>query len=140
MKHLILSVLIATGFTSVSNAQEKKETPPAIVSTAFNKAFPKASKVKWEKEKAGYEAGFVQNGKEMSAVYDSEGHLKETEVEINITELPQIAQTYLKTNYKNAAVKEATKITMADGKIVYEAELNKKDIIFDAKGNFMKVE
>jgi hypothetical protein len=37
-------------------------------------------------------------------------------------------------------VKEAAKITQADGAIMYEAEVNGKDLIFDASGKFVKQE
>lgn len=144
MKRVILVMLIAAGFVSVSKAQEKKvgkkDAPPTSVSAAFNKAFPGSSNVKWEKEESDYEVGFMQNGKEMSAVYDTKGSLKETEVLMNVSELPQAAQDYVKKNYKNATVKEAAKITKADGEVVYEAEVNKKDLIFDTAGKFLKVQ
>ena len=144
MKRIILAAVMASGFAFVSEAQEKKEgkmdTPPATVSAAFNKSFPGSSKVKWEKEKSDYEAGFMQNGKTMSAVFDSKGSLKETEVVIKTSELPTGVQQYLKTNYKGSKIQEAAKITRANGEVLYEAEVNKKDLIFDVKGNFLKAQ
>ena len=116
MKRIILAAVMASGFAFVSEAQEKKEgkmdTPPATVSAAFNKSFP------------GY----------------SKGSLKETEVVIKTSELPNGVQQYLKTNYKGSKIQEAAKITKANGEVVYEAEVNKKDLIFDTKGNFLKAQ
>jgi len=47
---------------------------------------------------------------------------------------------YVKAHYKGATAKEAAKITKADGTVNYEAEVSKKDVIFDAKGKFIKEE
>jgi hypothetical protein len=132
------SILATAGF-----AQEKKEskhTAPAAAKAAFEKAFPGVSKVKWGQEGKEYEANFVQNGKKMSAVYDSRGVLKETEEDIKITELPAAVAAYVKEHHKGAAIKEAAKITKPNGEVNYEAEVNKMDLIFDANGKFIKAE
>jgi hypothetical protein len=142
MKRLALPVLIiALAASSVfSQARPKQAAPPAAAKTAFEKAFPGASKIKWGKEKEEYEVNFVQNGKEMAAVYDAGGHLKETEVDIKQSELPAPVLDYIKQHYKGASVKEAAKITKPGGEVNYEAEVNKKDIIFDAAGKFLREE
>ena len=52
---------------------------------------------------------------------------------------PQIyTNSYIKTHYNDASITEAAHIVKGDGKIVYEAEVNKKDILFDANGKFLK--
>ncbi|MEO5594617.1 MAG: PepSY-like domain-containing protein [Chitinophagaceae bacterium] len=139
MKQIILSVIVLMGITLSGNAQkEKKMAPPAAATTAFGKAFPGAEKVKWGKEKNDYEAEFVLKGKEMSAVYNNNGVLKETEEDIKIAALPSSVITYVKEHYPKAVIKEAAKITMPTGEINYEAEVNKKDLIFDASGKFIR--
>jgi len=119
-------------------AQDKKADAPAAAKAAFQKAFPGATKVKWGKEDADFEVNFSQSGKEMSAVYDAAGTLKETEEEIKVSALPASVTAYVKQHYKGAAIKEAAKITKPGGEINYEAEVNKTDVLFDADGNFLK--
>ena len=136
---LLLAMLTASALTSLAQ-NEKKAIPPVAAKTAFEKAFPGAEKVKWGKEKAGYEVNFSLKGKQMAAVYDNNGVLKETEEDIKITALPSPVTTYIKTHYANAAIKEAAKITKAGGEINYEAEVNKKDLIFDVNGKFIREE
>ncbi|MFT3674299.1 MAG: PepSY-like domain-containing protein [Chitinophagaceae bacterium] len=137
-------VLLLAGFASLGvPAQQKTETtatPPVSVKTAFEKKFSGASKVKWEKEDNDYEVNFVFQKKEMSAVFDNQGTWKETEEEIKVTELPVAAMTYIKSQYKGAKIKEAAKITKAGGGINYEAEINKKDVLFDEQGRFIREE
>jgi len=132
----ILTVLAFTGFAQ----KEKNTAAPAAAKAAFEKAFPGSTKIKWGKEKADYEVNFSLQGKEMSAVYDGKGILKETEEDIKIQALPAVTVDYIKQHYKGAAIKEAAKITKPDGTINFEAEVNKKDLIFKADGTFIKEE
>ena len=142
-KHLLLLAVsfgLATAGFSQKEEKEKSATPPAVVKTAFEKAFPGATKTKWEKEDGNYEAGFTDKGNKMAAVYNPQGALQETEVMISISALPAGVTDYLKQHYKGETIHEAAKITKADGTINYEAEVSKKDVIFDTKGNFIKEE
>jgi len=142
-KHLLLLTvsfgLITAGFAQEEKA-EKSVTPPAVVKAAFDKTFPGVTKTTWEKEDGNYEAGFTAKGNKMSAVYSPKGVLQETEVSIPVSELPPAVTDYMKQHHKGITVKEAAKITKAGGMVNYEAEVNKKDVIFDAKGNFIREE
>jgi len=126
-----LAVLAQTG---------DKAMPPAAAKAAFAKAFPGAEKAKWEKEKKGYEVEFSLGGKQMSAVYDKTGAIKETEEDIKTDALPAAVVSYVKTHYPKETIKEAAKITLPNGELNYEAEVNKKDLIFDANGKFIREE
>ena len=135
MKKSLLLMLAAAGLTLSVAAQ----TPPAAVKTGFEKHFPGATKVKWDKEGTDeYEAEFQKAGKEYSAVFDSKGTLKETEEEMKPSELPAAVTAYISQHYKNAVIKEAARITTPNGVVTYEAEVNKKDLLFDATGKFIK--
>ena len=103
----------------------------------MEKAFP-GIEPKWEKEDANFEASFKKDGHEMSAVFDAYGGLVETETDIPVSELPAKVVTYVNEKYKGKKIKEASKITDQKGKIMFEAALKGKDIIFDADGNFIK--
>jgi hypothetical protein len=139
MKKLIILLAFSLG-VSIASAQHKKESEiPEVVKTAFARLFPRASPVKWEKEKDGYEAEFTNNKTEQSASFDKLGNLTESEIEIKISELPQTIITYVADKYK-VAIKEAAKITDATGKVTYEAEVKGKDLIFDEQGIFLKEE
>lgn len=139
----MLSAIAIIAMYTVSLAQEhgdKKEKAvnvPAAVTAAFAKQFGTAD-ADWEKEGVNYEAEFEHNKRETSTVFSADGKLLETEVEISVTELPAAAMEYIKKNHAGATVKEATKITDAAGVVTYEAEIKGKDLIFDAKGNFIK--
>lgn len=150
MKKYFMLLAVAAGITTASFAQtkekeekdekyEKKEQAnvPAVVKQAFTKQFPGAT-AKWEKEDGMYEANFKHMNHEMSAVFEANGSMTESEMEIKVTELPASAQGYVKEHYKNAAIKEAAKITKANGEVNYEAEVHGKDLLFDVAGKFLK--
>ena len=134
-------ILIASTVGITAMAQKINSTQvPAVVKTAFGKAYPDVKTVKWEKEKSDFEAGFKQGSNEMSAVFKADGTQLESELEIKTTDLPASVLSYVKQNYKGAAIKEAAKITKTTtGEVNYEAEVKGKDLLFDATGKFIKV-
>lgn len=117
---------------------------PDAVRESFRKSFPNASGVKWSQEGANlYEAEFKMNGGEVSALYDKDGTLKETEIEIKATELPAPVIEALKRAAGGRKIREAARIVRAaDQSVVYEAAIRKgfrsRDLLFDASGNPIK--
>lgn len=138
MKKLIMmSALFATiGFAACAQKLDASKVP-APVKAAFAKQYPGVT-AGWEKEDGKYEVNFKQNGNSMSALYEANGTMTESETDIKVTDLPATVQAYVKEHYKGKTVKEAAKITKADGTVNYEAEVNGKDVIFDAAGKFIK--
>lgn len=138
MRKLAL-MMVAAMITSLTFAQKLQEKDvPAQVKTAFQKQYPKASDVKWDKEGEKYEASFDLNKVDHSVLFDAQGNLLETEVEIELSQLPKGVLDYIKANYKGQKVKEAAKITDAKGTVTYEAEIKGMDLLFDSNGKFIK--
>lgn len=141
MKKVVLFALMATGFVGFAQSKVKKEVPK-MVQEAFQKEYPN-TKVSWDIEKDGYEAEFKLNGKSASVNYDRNAIKTDTEIAITEKELPKSALEYVKKQYSNSKIKECAKITDAKKNVTYEIEIkiDKKDsdVIFDSKGNFMKI-
>jgi len=138
MKKLALLV-VAVMITSLNFAQKMQEKDvPAPVKNAFQKQYPTASDVKWDKEGEKFEASFDLNKIDNSVLFDAQGNILETEVEIELNQLPKGVLEYVKANYKGQKVKEAAKITDAQGKVTYEAEIKGMDLLFDTNGKFIK--
>ena len=139
MKKLIIVAIVAMFSTTALHATEV----PEVVKKAFQQKFPTAKKVKWEKEKNNdFEASFILNDKEVSAVYSIDGQLKETETVIAVSELPKSVIDALAKKDANAKIEEAEKIERSDNTIIYETEvkINKKktELLFDSNGNEIK--
>jgi hypothetical protein len=139
MKKAIILIAGLTGMTIAATAQKLATSKvPAAVKASFAKVHPNVKAVTWEKEKIDYEAGFEISGKEMSENYSAAGILLESETEIKAADLPKEVIAYVSSHYKGTKIKEAAKITKAGGLVIYEAEVNGKDLMFDPKGNPVK--
>ena len=136
MKRLLFASLIITGLQVTAQKMDAAKVP-AIVKATFAKDYPKATAA-WEMEDKNYEASFKQDSKSITVVIDIKGALVETETSITMSDLPKAAADYLSVHYKDKKIKETAKIVKANGEVNYEAEVNKTDIIFDSKGNFLK--
>lgn len=138
MKKSFFAILMIAFISFSACAQKIKESAvPSVVKSTFVKHYPGITP-KWEKEKNNFEAGFKNQGVSTSVLIDTKGGLLETEVDIKVEELPAAAMSYLKEHYKGQKIKEAAKITKADGTVNFEAEVSGKDVMFDAAGKFLK--
>ena len=141
MKKIIAIFIASIGvFFGTVNAQKTTKVP-AAVKAGLSKKFPDATKVIWEKEDGNYEANWGGKGNEdHTAIFTPTGEFKESSNAISIKNLPANVLSYLKEHYKGSKITEAMLVTDASGKTFYEAEVKKKDIVFDANGNFVKEE
>ena len=142
MKKIILGSLMVMAVISMAIAQKVKSLAvPTAVKTALMKKYPEARKVTWEKEKGNFEANWGgKSGEDMSVQYTPEGTFVEQVVAISPSELPAGVATYVKQHYKGAKITEAGKVTDAKGTTMYEAEVKGKDLVFDEKGSFLKID
>jgi len=139
MKNILLaaSALLLAG-SAFAQKLTTAQVPAAVVAT-FQKAFPKATAVKWEKEASNYEAGFQQDGATMSALLGAGGELKEIETSLAPSALPAPVRATLALRYKSIKVNEAARIVATKtGAITYEAEVRQngknRDVLFTADG------
>lgn len=138
MKKIMMMAVLAMSIGFTACAQKLKEADvPFAVKASFAKQYP-GTTAKWEKEDGKYEAGFKKDGNNMSALFEANGTMTESEVDIKVADLPATVLAYVKDHYKGKSIKEGAKITKADGTVNYEAEVDGKDVIFDAGGKFLK--
>ena len=134
----MMMMVLAALITFSACAQKLKEADvPAAVKASFAKQYSGVT-AKWEKEDGKYEAGFKKDGNSMSALFEANGTMTESEMDIKVSDLPATVLAYVKEHYKGKTIKEGAKITKADGTVNYEAEVDGKDVIFDAAGKFLK--
>ena len=139
MKKLITFTACITAVTFSATAQKLDASKvPEGVKMSFTKQYPGIA-TKWEKEDGKYEANFKKDGNTMSALFEQNGTMTESEIDIKVSALPAPVLAYVKSNYKGKTIKEGAKITKADGIVTYEAEVDGKDLIFDSNGKFLKV-
>jgi hypothetical protein len=142
MKTLItFAIALCIGLNAQAQKIQEKSVPEAVVK-AFKAKYPDAKEVKWEKEKANYEAEFKMKENSMSAIFNPMGNLVETESRISKSMLPKPVQESLTKDYPGYKIEETAKIESEGGKVTYEAEVEKggksTDLIFDEKGKLLK--
>jgi hypothetical protein len=121
MNKIILTALVLLCAAVSSFAQSK--TPQAVLE-AFNKKFPNATKVKWEKENAKeFEASFNLKGVDYSANYSDTGEWMETESTIDFNDLPNSVKATFNASHPNTKVKEVAKIETSKGQTQFEVEI-----------------
>jgi hypothetical protein len=139
MKIIILLCFIGVGCNGKTQNLKEAEVP-AAVKTKFAAMHPAVENVKWEKEDGKYEAEFEANKIKVSELFAANGTHLQTEAEIRVSSLPKGVNEYVIKNLSEKRIKEATKITGANGTITYEADIGNLDYLFDAEGKFIKNE
>lgn len=132
--------MIGAGLSIGAHAQKHTgEDVPAAVKTAFAQQFP-GMDARWARTADQYEAHFKHKRQEMSAVYTADGTLTETETEIKVSQLPLPVIDYVEQHYGGSSIREAARVTKANGEINYEATVKGKEVLFDASCAFLKEE
>ena len=124
-------------FPFVLYGQELK-IPPEVKS-AFEKLYPKASEIKWAKDKqSDYKVGFEDDGKYTAAVFNKKGGLKETKSLFSFAELPKSIAPAIAMKHAGYYISVAYKIIDGKGKASFEVEIKKgkvrKVLRFDQDG------
>lgn len=142
MKKLLVIIVYLTFVLGISAMNQKDEKIPVAAKSGFAAKFPTAQKVKWSIEKPGeFEAEFILNSVENSALFDAKGTLLETETEIKESELPQAVKATLAKDFAGYKLDEIEKATDMKGTVTYEMEVakgkDKLEISFDANGKLL---
>lgn len=140
MKNIFFVALAIVCNTATTFAQSKA---PKEVETAFYAKFPKATKVKWEKENTTeYEANFTTNGVEYSANFTVDGKWLETESPETFENLPTKIQTTFNSSHKGMKIKAVAKIETLDSGTQYEIEVKKGlktiEYLYNSEGTLIK--
>lgn len=148
MKKAMLLLVLAGSMLSAQNRNAKAVVPPAEVSAAFEKEFPKM-KPSWTQDYEGsdksdvrYQASFSSNNANKMAEYDKTGNLKAVETSLQLGQLPPNIFHYIRKNYAFETIKEAVKVVDGSKNTTYEIGIQKDnkffDLVFDAGGNFVE--
>ena len=146
---LLVTSLVAFGQVNANEKEVNKQQIPKTVLETFEKGYPNAKEVEFEKEmidgKTVYEVEYKENGREYEILYDSDGMILQMEETLNVKALPEpIAQAISKA-YPNATIEDAEKVMKPDGTVtVYEVEIKtggkKLELELDANGKILKTE
>ncbi|HUZ57402.1 MAG TPA: PepSY-like domain-containing protein [Hanamia sp.] len=139
----ILFTLSSSTFAQENEGGNEHMHVPAVVKNANLKKYPesKTHHITWEKEKGNFEANWGgKDGEASSVTYTPSGVFIEIVKEIPTKDLPKGVLSYVKEHYKSPGFGDVGRVLDARGKTSYEVEINRKDVIFDENGNFVKEE
>ena len=146
---ILTTFLIAFGQANASEKELSKQQVPKAVLEAFEKAYPNAKDVEFEKEtiegKAVYEVEFKENDREYEILYDSTGVILQIEEALDVKALPESIVQAISKAYPKATIEDAEKVMKPDGTVtVYEVEIKmegkKLELELDASGKILKSE
>lgn len=139
MKKYLLATLVGSVLLTGVLSGCGSVSVPQAVKDAFSQKFPQAKNVSWETENGNFEANWGgTSGEDNSVLYSPAANFLEIAKAIPPSDLPVPAITYIKTQYKDATINEASRVTDSSNIETYEAEVNHKDLVFDKDGNFTK--
>ncbi|MGO3183252.1 MAG: PepSY-like domain-containing protein [Aequorivita sp.] len=133
---------VALFATSIAMAQDLNASDvPGNLKDAFNKEYPKATDVEWEKKLDNYKVEFDLNRQDHDVWYNASGTILKKEQEITEAELPQAIRDAIKSNYAGYRVDDVEMIWQ-NNSTTYEVELEKgqdeKHITFDGDAKVLK--
>lgn len=139
MKKLLILSSFLFLFSFVTSAQ--LFAVPELVKQTFDKQYPTAQDPKWSGGIDNHAVQFTLDGKKRKANYTPKAVWVSTEESVVVDSLPTTVQeNFKKSKYKDWAVKDAIIISKARADateyriIVQKSMLNKKILVFDAKG------
>ena len=140
MKKLILPILMLLAIGTYSECYSQVKVPEKVTK-AFSKKFPNAQKVKWGMENADeYEADFVNNGRQISANFKTNGKWVETEQDISASALPGEIHNAVMHDYKGVEIKGAAHVWNPNGeRYEIDAEVKEKnmELVYSASGKLL---
>lgn len=135
---ILAVVLFATG-TAMAQDLNRAEVP-SILNDAFNKEYPKATDVEWEKELDNYKVEFDLKRQDHEVWYNASGTVLKKEIEITEGELPQVIRDVIKSKYAGYRVDDV-EVIWQNNATTYEVELEKgqdeKHVIFDSNAKVL---
>lgn len=136
-----ITLLLCAAMLSVQVYAQKisaDKVPDAVVN-AFKAKFPQVANPEWEIEHdKNYEAGFRQNDKKHSVVFDASGTWIESETEMKKSDLPESVTTSISKEFPGFEVEEADQVESSIHGNCYEVEIEKDkeniELILSANG------
>ena len=146
---IAIILLIVFGQANADEKEVSKQQVPKTVLEAFEKAYPNAKEIEFEKEiidgKAVYEVEFKENDREYEVLYDSDGVIVQIEETLDAKALPESIVQAISKAYPKATIEDAEKVMKPDGTVIaYEVEIKsegkKLELELDANGKILKTE
>ncbi|PVW12427.1 PepSY-like domain-containing protein [Marixanthomonas spongiae] len=137
--NLVLAALFAT---TIATAQDLQQSAvPSTLIANFQKEYPNATDVEWEKEMDHYKVEFDEGNFEHEIWYSASGAMVKMEQDISKNMLPSAVTNAIKNSYSSYRIDDCEKLT-ENNETTYKVELEKwtdeKEVVFDEAGTVVK--
>jgi len=138
MKRIILmTAILAAMFISCDNDDSPNVETPSVVLNTFQREFPDATDLEWEKLQQDYKVEFEVDNIDHTAILSTDGNLLKFKYDILISELPGPITAIINTNYESNEIDD-TEILIIDGVTYYQVEfertLKDEQVVFNVSG------
>lgn len=148
---LILFTMMILGISMNINAEGKKKFTkkdiPVVVTSAFEKAYPKAviKGVSKEKENGStyYEIESIDGTTKRDLLYTPDGTLAEIEESIDAKNLPEAVAKTLKSDFEKYTIEKSEKVVRGSDikyEFVVKRGKSRSEIVVDSAGKIVKTE
>jgi hypothetical protein len=138
---IVFSFLIFLIFSHTTTNAQQLFAVPDIVKQSFDKQYPDAKDLKWSGGLDNHVVRFTLGERKLKANYTPKGDWVSTEEQVKLETLPEVVQQGFKNSkYKDWTLKDVLTVTKPRIEaneyyiIVQKSVLNKKKLVFDAKG------
>jgi hypothetical protein len=138
---IIFSFFILMIFSHATTNAQQLFPVPDIVKESFDKQYPEARDLKWSGGIDNHVVRFTLGERKLKTNYTPKGIWVSTEEQVKLETLPEVVQQGLKdSKYKEWTIKDVLTVTKPRVEaneyyiIVQKSSLNKKKLVFDAKG------
>lgn len=122
-----------SAFFALAQANFAQVTVPSNVNTSFSNTYPGAQAINWTLDNGNYRGEFMTADKtRTSVIYDANGQLTQSEVDIRDTDLPLTTRE----SWGDRKASRYTRITDANGVVTYSTTFEDRRT-YDAQGKEM---
>lgn len=141
MKALLIVLCLWVSISACQSSKNKVAVPDNI-KNAFAQVHPNATDIRWIEEPGIYEAKFSDGTMKGAVSFNEKGDVVETEEVIGQDNLPNLVSIieYIRTSYPGESIQQCEKITKQDGSIIYELQIQGKELVFNSEGQFLEEE
>lgn len=129
-------------FSGLSYSQDLvPDEVPSIVLNSFNKSFPRAVEVEWQKKGELFNVEFDLKKRDHEVWLKKDGEIVKHEQEIKARELPEAVSTSIQEQFRGYRIEDVEKVE--EGRQVsYKMELetitDEQKLVFDKNGKIIK--
>jgi hypothetical protein len=143
MKRILFTSLLAIAISSCNmKDQIAANQVPSVVLNAFQKQYPEAADVKWEKQNSDFEVEFERDNVEYTALINQQGDIFKIKHDATLEEIPETVLEKIKADYADYTIDDVE--VLKDGENTYfqlefDKKLADKEIVVSEAGEVLDI-